>query len=72
MPAWITEVHTHTFKLKEIGVEVSEDNVILVLTGGLLDEYSGFITTLDSTPPDASTLKYVFSCLLNEETKPIM
>jgi hypothetical protein len=68
MPAWITQVCTHTFKLKEIGDEVSEDIVILVLTGGLLDEYSRFITTLNSTPPDAFTLKYVISCLLNKET----
>jgi len=72
MPAWIAEVRTHAFKLEEIGVEVSEDDVILVLTGGLPDEYGGFITTLDSTPPDAFTLEYVISHLLNEETRHVL
>jgi hypothetical protein len=69
MPAWIAKVHSHAYKLEEIDVDVPDDDIIMVLTGGLPSEHENFVVTLDSTPPDLFTLDYVISRLLNEESR---
>jgi hypothetical protein len=67
MPAWIAEVRKHAYKLEECGVDVADEDIIMVLTAGLSPAYENFIITLDATPDDEFTLNYVITCLLNEE-----
>jgi hypothetical protein len=69
MAAWVAEVRSAAFRLEEIDVEVPEDDIIMVLTGGLPPLYDNFVTTLDSTPPDDFTLEYVIGRVLNEESR---
>jgi hypothetical protein len=47
MPAWIAEVWNAVFWLQEIDIEVPDEDVIMVLTGGLPTQYKNFVTTLD-------------------------
>ena len=51
IPAWIAEVRNAAFRLEAIDVEVPEEDIIMVMTGGLPTAYSTFVATLDSTPP---------------------
>ena len=49
MSSWIADVHHTAFRLKEIGVEVSDEDLVLVLTQGLPPSYKNFVVTLDAT-----------------------
>src|ERR1700730_6090022 len=54
-------------ELMEIGVNINDEYIILVLTGGLPHSYDHFVITLDSTHTSELTLDYVVTRLLNEE-----
>jgi hypothetical protein len=68
MSDWIAEVNRIAFQLEEIGVNVSDEDKILVLTQGLPEEYRQFIITLDATPSTQLTIDDVTSRLINEES----
>ena len=68
MQAWIATVRHTTFKLKEVDVDVSDEDLILVLTVGLPPSYENFIVSLDATPSDELTLEHVITHLMNEES----
>jgi hypothetical protein len=65
--SWISDVKNTAYRLSGVSVTVLDDDVILVLCGGLPTSYSTLIITLDSLPPDELTLDNVVTCLLNEE-----
>jgi hypothetical protein len=68
MLAWIGQVKAGmAFQLMEIGVAVTDEDQILVLTMGLDVSYEPFIISLDSTQPELLTLDYVIHHLLNED-----
>jgi len=67
--AWVAKVCCITFQLQEVGVDVSDKDVILALTLGLPLSYESFIISLDTTPPDQFTLNYVIMRLTNEEAQ---
>jgi hypothetical protein len=67
--AFISEARRLANQLKDIGVTVDEEDIILVLTGGLPPSYDNFVVSLDSTPPADLTLDYVITRLLNEEAR---
>ena len=67
--AWVAKVHCITFQLQEVGVDVSDEDIILSLTLGLLSSYESFIISLNTTPPDQFTLDYVIVCLMNKEAR---
>jgi gag-polypeptide of LTR copia-type len=67
MQNWIAIVRHTAFCLTQIGVEVSEEDFILVLTQGLPIAYETFVVSLDATDPSLLTSKHVIFCLLNEE-----
>lgn len=69
MTSWIGEVKEQAFNMTEAGMEVSEQDQILAITGGLPSSYSATISTLDSTPPSTLTLDYLISQLLSAETQ---
>jgi hypothetical protein len=69
MQLFVAEVRRVAFQLKEIGCEVDDEDIILVLTGGLPSYYNNFVVTLDSTPPENLTVDYVITRLLNEESR---
>jgi hypothetical protein len=65
--AFISNARRLANHLIEIGVTVDDEDIILVLTGGLPSSYENFVVSLDSTPPSELTLEYVVTRLLNEE-----
>ena len=69
MSAWVGRVKLMSFRLEDIGVDVSDEDTILALTMGLDKSYDSFIISLDTTPPEQLTLDYVVSRMLNEEVR---
>ncbi len=68
MTMWIGEVFTVAFLLRQLSVFLDNEDIILVLTIGLLSSYNMFIVVLDTTEPSQLTLDYVIRHLLNEES----
>ena len=56
MSAWVSHVKLMSFRLEDIGVDVSDEDTILALTMGLNKSYDSFIISLDTTPPKQLTL----------------
>src|ERR1700683_3138361 len=69
MGAWVGHVKSRSFRLEDIGVDISDEDSILALTMGLDKSYDSFIISLDTTPPEQLTLDYVISRMLNEEVR---
>ncbi|KAF7365722.1 Retrovirus-related Pol polyprotein from transposon TNT 1-94 [Mycena venus] len=69
MACWIGDVRSIAFRLKQAGIAVDDEDIILVLTMGLPDTYDTFVVALDSTNAAALTLDYVIGRLLNEESR---
>jgi len=69
MQNWIAVVRHTAFRLTQIGVEVSDEDFILVLTQGLPASYETFVVSLDATDPSLLTSEYVICRLLNEEVR---
>ena len=67
MQNWIATVRQTTFRLTQIGVEVSDEDFILVLAQGLPATYENFVVSLNVTDPSLLTSEHVISHLLNEE-----
>ena len=67
MQNWIAVVRHTAFCLTQIGVEVSDEDFILVLTQGLPATYKTFVVSLDATDPSLLMSEYVICRLLNEE-----
>lgn len=67
MASWVGRVKGMRFELEAIGVEISDEDVILVLTNGLPGDYGQFIIALDATRPEDITLANVIARLANEE-----
>ena len=72
MQSFIGEARRLSLQLQEIGVTVEDEDLILVLTGGLPSSYDNFVITLDSTPPSELTLDYVITRLINEESRQVV
>src|SRR5258708_31330629 len=68
MASWISDVKGIVFQLSQIRVAVPDEDIILVLTNGLLTPYNHFILTLNSTPSEVSNLNYIIGCLWTKET----
>jgi hypothetical protein len=71
MSSWVAKVRHTAFRLEEIGVEVSDEDFILVLTQGLPPSYDNFVVTLDATDVDVLSSEHVITRLLNEEARQI-
>lgn len=69
MEAWIGSIIGIQWELGEIGVSITDKEVILALTNGLGSEYESFVVSLDATPVDDMTLDFVIQRLLNEESR---
>ena len=67
MQNWIATVRQTAFHLMQIGVKVSDEDFILVLTQGLPAAYKNFVVSLNATDPSLLTSKHEISHLLNEE-----
>ena len=67
--AWVAEVCCIAFQMQEVGVDVSDEDIILSLTLSLPSSYESFIISLDTTPPDQFTLDYVIVHLTNKEAR---
>ena len=74
MSSWVGDVRRAAFQLTEIGVNLTDEDCIVVLMGGLPSSYEQCVVTLDSTPDESLTFDYVVNRLLNEESRknPIM
>ena len=64
---WIGEVHSHANKLKAINVNISDKDIIVVLTAGLPPFYTTVIISLDAVKSKELTLDFIITHLLNKE-----
>ena len=69
MLSWIANVHHTTFCLGEIGVKVSDEDLVLVLMQGLPPSYENFVVILGATNTTQLTSEHVITQLLNEEAR---
>ncbi|KAF5323092.1 hypothetical protein D9611_009316 [Ephemerocybe angulata] len=69
MSGFIGRVRKLAYQLKAIGVDVTDEDMILAATVGLGESWNGLVMTLDSTPAGELTFEYVVGRLLNEESK---
>ena len=67
MQAWIAAVQDIAHRLKAADFEVTDIDLIIALTQGLLNQYDPFIVSLDATPIDQLNVDSVITRLLNEE-----
>ena len=66
--ACASENQSKSQEFATIGVISKEEDMILVITTGLLCSYNIFTIALNSTPTDKLTLNSVIICLLNEDS----
>ncbi|KAI0654632.1 hypothetical protein C8Q70DRAFT_1162191, partial [Cubamyces menziesii] len=69
MSTRVGDVRRAAFQLTEIGVNLTDEDCIVVLMGGLPSSYEQCVVTLDSTPDESLTFDYVVNRLLNEESR---
>ncbi|KAJ3501339.1 hypothetical protein NLJ89_g9377 [Agrocybe chaxingu] len=66
MSAYIARVRHVAFLLTEAKVKISDDDLIIAITSGLLHSYDSFLVALDATPDDNYKLPNVTARLVNE------
>jgi hypothetical protein len=69
MQNFISEARRLALQLEEIGITVDDEDIILVLTGGLPSLYDNLLSPSTLPPPVLLTLDYVVTRLLNEEAR---
>ena len=69
MESWIGEVRTRARRLESIEVNVSDEDIIVVLTAGLPSSYTPVVISFDAIEPEKLTLDFVITRLLNEEAR---
>jgi hypothetical protein len=69
MQAWIASVWHSAYRLEAADFEVTDIDLIIVLTQGLPDCFDPSIVSLDTTPIDQLSVDSVITCLLNEESR---
>ena len=69
MAAWVGRVKGFSFRLEDIGVEVSDEDRILALTNGLDNSWDSFVMSLDAMAPELLKMTHVVDRLLNEEMR---
>lgn len=67
MEGWIGLVRGLTNRLKAIDVNVSDEDMIVVLTAGLPTSYTPIVISFDALDSSKLTLDFVITRLLNEE-----
>ena len=67
MESWIGEVRGLANRLKAIDVDVSDEDMIVVLTAGLPTSYTPIVISFDALESTKLTLDFVITRLLNEE-----
>ena len=67
MQAWIGDIQSLAFQMREAGIEVTNQDKILALTMGLPKSYDAVIINFDSTSPELLMLNHIITRLLNEE-----
>jgi hypothetical protein len=72
MEGWIGEVRSCANRLKAIDVDVSDKDIIVVLTASLPSSYTTVIISLDAVKPQELTLDFVITRLLNEEGRQVI
>jgi len=67
MASWIGRVKGMCFELEAVGVNVTDEDIILVLTNGLPKTFNQFVIALDAACPEDITLENIIAQLANEE-----
>ncbi|KAF9073833.1 hypothetical protein BDP27DRAFT_1164848, partial [Rhodocollybia butyracea] len=67
LATFIGEVKAVQFKMEEAGLDVSDQEIILAITLGLLPSYATVISSFNTVAADVLTLDYVTNQLLNDE-----
>ncbi|KAF8220733.1 hypothetical protein L208DRAFT_1382541 [Tricholoma matsutake] len=71
MQTWIGVIQSLAFWMEEAGIEVADQDKILMLTMGLPNTYDAVIINFDLTPANLFTLNHIITQLLNEETRQV-
>ena len=69
--SWVADVR-HAYAatcLRDVGVAVSNEDVMLVLTNGLPSSYDQVVINLNSADPSLLCVDYIITHLLNEEAR---
>ena len=66
MTAYIARARHIEFLLSEVGIYVTDEELILAITAGLPHSYDPFLVTLDATADDQYTLPNITMRLVNE------
>lgn len=69
MESWIGEVRTRARRLESVEVQISDEDIIVVLTAGLPSSFTPVIISFDALEPEKLTLDFVITRLLNEEAR---
>lgn len=67
--AWISRVKGYARALRDVDVEVSDQQKVLVLIMGLGEDFERVVTVVDEMPTRERTFDNVCAKLLNEETR---
>ena len=67
MSKWIASVHDVAQQIKDVGSNVLDKEVIIVLTNSLPDSYTPLVVQLDTLEDSAQTVSHVITCLIGEE-----
>ena len=68
MEAWVASVRDIAHHLEAADFEVTDIDLIIVLTQGLPDHYDPFIVSLDTTPIDQLSVDSIITCFLNDKS----
>jgi hypothetical protein len=69
MQTFISTVEELARQLRSLGSQIDDEEIILVVTQGLTEDYETVIVALDALPPSELTLTHVTTRLLNEEAR---
>ncbi len=65
--SWVGQIRQMAKVMELASIDISDQDLILILTIGLSPSYENVIINFDATPPDQLTLSNVIVCLLNKE-----
>jgi hypothetical protein len=69
MSKWITSVRDVACQIKDLGGDLPDEEIIVVLTNSLLESYSPLVVQLDAMEESARTLGSVITWLIGEERR---
>ncbi|THU83577.1 hypothetical protein K435DRAFT_587918, partial [Dendrothele bispora CBS 962.96] len=67
MESWISSVRSRSNELKAAGGNVTEEDILITLVGGLPTTYNHLLPNIDNLPPEDANLAHLTPILLAAE-----